>query len=159
MNKSTILFMFITFTSLTSKPIQNVECLACHDEVNPEKFRSKSHGGLFCTNCHSSITQLPHEEKVSPVECSKCHRHQAEDYKMSVHGIAKLKGIEHAASCNSCHGIAHEIVSPRNPESKVAKQNMLATCGKCHSADFMNQLNTRLPHRTSRMGLTPDQVK
>jgi hypothetical protein len=138
---------------LASKPLRSDACLECHDNIQPTQFGS--HQGLACVRCHAGIQALPHDEKVPPVECSKCHAHEVEDYKSSVHGLASLKGAAHAATCSSCHGPAHAIVSPRNPRSKVAKRHMMETCGACHAKAFLEQLHTRLPHRASRMMLKP----
>ena len=155
----TAIFSTLACVVLFSKPIKREECTVCHDHINIEVFQSKSHGGLLCVNCHSSIDKLPHNEKVDPVNCSKCHKTETRIFNSSVHGIAKLKGIEHTPTCASCHGKAHDIVSPKNPASKVAKKNMIVTCGACHKRDFLEHLNAHLRARKSRMGLTPEQAK
>ncbi len=134
-------------------PPQAKDCVACHDQVDLEAFRPRAHGGLACVQCHTAITELPHPEKLPPVKCARCHAHEAKDYANSVHGLARMKGKDHAATCASCHGKAHEIVTKSDPASKVARKNMDATCGKCHDGAFLDKLNTRLPHRASRMDL------
>jgi hypothetical protein len=141
--------------ALTAAPPDAADCVACHDQVNLETFRTRAHGGLACIRCHTAITQLPHPEKLPAVKCSRCHAHEAKDYAGSVHGLARLKGKEHAATCSSCHGVAHEIVTKSGPASKVARKNMTATCGKCHAADHLAKLSTHIPHRASRMDVHP----
>jgi hypothetical protein len=121
--------------------------------VDLERFSRHSHGGVRCTYCHTAITGIPHAERLPPVQCARCHGHEVQDYATSVHGIARKLGKEHAATCASCHGKAHDIVGQRDPASKVAKKNMEATCGACHPKDFLAKLNTHLPRRASRMGL------
>jgi len=144
---------------LSAAPPDAKECVQCHDTVDLEKFRHRSHGGLACVQCHSDIKALPHEEKLAPVRCERCHSHEGMDYALSVHGVAKQKGKEHAPTCSNCHGPAHEIVTKSNPASRVARKNMDATCGKCHPAEFLAKLSTKLSRRTSRMGLQEGDIK
>lgn len=139
--------------ALAAAPPDAADCVACHDQVNLEQFRTRTHGGLRCTQCHTAIKEVPHPDKLPPVQCKRCHDHQVEDYANSVHGMARMKGKPHAATCKSCHGPTHDIVTRSNPASKVARKNMAATCGKCHPPEFIDKLSTRLPGRASRMDL------
>ena len=141
--------------ALAGAPPDAADCVACHDQVDLESFRKRTHGGLACTHCHVAIKEIPHPEKLPAVQCSRCHRHETQDYARSVHGVARLKGKSHAATCNSCHGPAHQIVAKSNPASKVARKNMNATCGKCHSKEHLAKLSTHLSSRASRMDVQP----
>lgn len=135
------------------------DCIQCHDNVDLEKFRSRTHGGLACVQCHTAIKSLPHDEKLPPPNCVRCHSHQGQDYALSVHGVARRKGKDHAPTCSTCHGKAHEVVAKNDPASRVARTNMSSTCGKCHPADFLDRLSTQLPKRKSRMDIQPGQIK
>lgn len=137
------------------KAPQAKDCVECHDTVNLEAFRTKTHGGLVCTQCHRSIKSLPHDDTVAPVVCARCHHHEAESMHASVHGKAQAEGKKDAPTCQSCHGKAHDIVSPKNPASPVAKGNRDGTCQKCHAPAFMAKLNAKIGRRASRMGLEP----
>jgi hypothetical protein len=141
--------------ALTAAPPDAKDCVACHDQVDLEKRRAFSHGGLACVQCHTAITELPHPEKLPPVKCSRCHKKEAEDYAKSVHGLARLKRNDHAATCASCHGKAHEIISPRDSASELARKNMYSVCGKCHDQDHLSKLPARLHRRGSRMNIQP----
>jgi hypothetical protein len=141
--------------ALTGAPPEPADCVACHDQVDLEKFRTRTHGVLACTNCHVTIKSVPHAEKLPPVQCIRCHAHENQDYERSVHGVAQQKGKKHAATCRSCHGPAHEIVAKSNPASQVARRNMQATCGKCHSPEHLAKLSTHLSSRASRMDVHP----
>ena len=143
---------FLTLT-LWGAPPTAKDCVACHDTVNLEQFGRRSHGGVRCTYCHTAITELPHPEKLPAVLCARCHDHEVQDYATSVHGVARKRGNEHAPSCAACHGKAHDIVGRRNAASRVARKTMDATCGACHTKDFLAKLDTHLPRRVSRMGL------
>ncbi len=139
------------------RPPQAKDCLECHDTVNLDTFRTKTHGGLACVQCHRSIKVLPHEE-VAPVVCARCHHHEARTMHASVHGQAAAEGKKEAPTCQSCHGKAHDIVSPKDPASPMAKGRRDDTCRKCHSPAFMTKLNAGLSRRASRMGLESKDV-
>jgi len=144
--------------TLGAAPPPPSECVQCHDQVNLETFRKKSHGGLACTDCHTAVKAVPHAEKLPPVECARCHRHQDMDFRQSVHGQAKAKGKEHAPGCTTCHGKAHDIVGRGHAASRVARKNMAATCGACHDRPFLDKLDTRLGPRKSRMDVAPGDL-
>ena len=54
-------------------------------------------------------------------------------YNASVHGAAITRGNGRAANCVDCHG-SHEMNKGSNPASRVNKQNIIQTCGRCHTA-------------------------
>ncbi len=134
-------------------------CLECHDQVDLARFRSRSHGGLVCVDCHAAIRSLPHEEKLPLVRCARCHRHEAEEYDRSAHALARQRGDRKAPWCTTCHGPAHDIVSTRDPASRVARGRMAATCGTCHPAAFLARVDQSLPHRASRMGIPKGAIR
>ena len=98
------------------------DCTSCH-EVDLAKFAATKHGSMACTDCHSSITKLPHADKPAPVKCATCHEDQVKAYGKSIHGIAKQNGMADTATCKSCHGPTHQIVSSSDPASAVNKKN------------------------------------
>ena len=55
-------------------------------------------------------------------------------YRESVHAKAMARGNASAAVCTDCHS-AHEILPASNAQSTIAKVNIPNTCGKCHSAE------------------------
>lgn len=122
---------------LAAAPPAAKDCLGCHD-MDLAKFASTKHGSMSCTDCHSSITRLPHADKPAAVNCATCHEDTVKAYAKSVHGQAKQNGMVDAATCASCHGPAHGILGASDPASKVAKKNLPDTCGACHSnPDFL----------------------
>jgi formate dehydrogenase gamma subunit len=104
-----------------------------------------------CTDCHgihsirspidpeSSVA----EKKISLTTCPQCHGAEritreygvsalkVESYLDSYHGLAKRGGDVVAANCASCHGV-HDIRPSSDPKSMIHKDNLVATCGKCH---------------------------
>jgi hypothetical protein len=73
----------------------------------------------------------PTRENITNV-CSTCHQQEAKDYKTSIHWVQISKGHTDAATCTDCHGV-HEIRAISDPNSSTSRQNIPATCAKCHS--------------------------
>ena len=140
--------------SLAAAPPPDAQdCVACHDTMDLDAFRTRTHGGLTCVTCHAAIKQLPHAEKLPPPQCVTCHNHQGQEYAESVHGIARKAGKEHAPTCMTCHGHAHDVLPKNDPASRVARKNMAATCGKCHDQKHLDRLATHLPRRAPVMDI------
>lgn len=118
-------------SGLAAEEIANEDCLACHDSFNLDEFHGSVHGGNLCTSCHVEIKELPHPEKMSPVNCASCHRMEASVYLASDHGKAMKHGIA-AAKCFDCHGDSHSIYSARDAKSPVYRLNIPKTCAVCH---------------------------
>jgi formate dehydrogenase gamma subunit len=139
-------------------------CATCHAaEVQQYAAsvhgRARAHGNAdvpTCQSCHGSAhAALPATDPNSPVSkkklpdtCGSCHSNPAlakkymftevrpvEAYRQSVHGRAILAGNNNAASCNDCHG-THDILPVSDPRSKIWKQNVAGTCGKCHTGVY-----------------------
>lgn len=144
----------------SARAIDNADCFACHSDkslvrtnatgqavslfVDETKFNASIHAKNLCTSCHGDITELPHAETHKPVSCSQCHRVEADVYLKSDHGQAIHKGVAEAASCQDCHGSAHELLNYRNPASPVYRTNQPETCGRCHGkTQEMEKFNLR----------------
>ena len=143
-----------------ARAIDNTDCFVCHSDislsktnatgkavslfVDEEKFKTSIHAKNLCTSCHTDITDLPHAETHKPVSCSQCHRIEADIYLKSDHGQAIHKGVAEAASCQDCHGKAHELLDYRNPASPVNRAHIPETCGRCHgNVAEMEKFNLR----------------
>lgn len=110
-----------------------------------------------CLDCHARnqdmTTILPTNDPASPINraniaatCGRCHGDQSVmqgsgisnrvflSYRESVHAKAMARGNTSAAVCTDCH-TAHEILPASNAQSSIAKVNIPSTCGKCHSAE------------------------
>jgi nitrate/TMAO reductase-like tetraheme cytochrome c subunit len=94
---------FTTQVKAESAP-ENKDCLECHDATISEIGRSYDkalkesiHSGLECVDCHSSIVELPHEEKVLKVNCGTCHSTEAEIYQW--HGRLHVSDASDIPSC------------------------------------------------------------
>jgi hypothetical protein len=79
-----------------------------------------------------------------PSLCARCHADpvrmkgsglptdQYAQYLTSEHGRALARGDTRVAVCTDCHG-SHRIRRADEPTSPVARANLAATCGRCHS--------------------------
>lgn len=140
----------IFFLAMPSAPslfaFSNEDCLVCHGDsgltkitetglislfVDGEKFSESQHGMFECTDCHSDIEEIPHQEELQPVNCGNCHSDVAEIYDQSVHGTGFARGEKDVATCQDCHG-SHYIRKVKDPEAMVYPLNLPAACGKCH---------------------------
>jgi len=107
-------------------PAASLDCLECHADKGGAQFKGSIHGGLACTDCHTTIKAFPHPEKVEKVSCGTCHAAEAPKVASSVHAKASEQ------PCLACHGDAHEILAATDPKSKVYPLNVPHTCGNCH---------------------------
>lgn len=124
------------------------DCLVCHENkdltvtrngrevslyVDGKKFASSVHGALECVGCHSDLQNkdLPHEEKLAPVDCGKCHTDEQKLHSESVHGKAVARGDALAPRCKDCHG-NHDILPVSDRNSAVFPGRIPYVCGKCH---------------------------
>ena len=134
-------------------------CGKCHADI-AVAFESSIHGVALqkgvteaptCTNCHGEHNILKHTDPNSPVAagnvslqvCSPCHssvklsqkygftsdRYQS--FADSYNGLAGKHGSVEVANCASCHGI-HDIKPSSDSTSRISKNNLVKTCGKCH---------------------------
>lgn len=106
-----------------------------------------------CQDCHGDHYILPlsdHRSAVSPFNiplmCAQCHAEGAqverthdipqeqvfERYKDSIHGRGLFQqGLVVTAVCTSCHS-GHNVLPHLDPKSSIHKDNVVATCMKCH---------------------------
>jgi formate dehydrogenase gamma subunit len=151
--------------SLISRQNVASTCGKCHQKAYQEYVES-AHGvaaaqgvsnAPVCTDCHgihsirapidpeSSVA----EQKISLTTCPQCHGAEritkeyglstlkVRSYLDSYHGLAKRGGDVVAANCASCHGV-HDIRPSSDPKSMIYKDNLVATCGKCHPGSSEN---------------------
>ena len=122
-------------------------CGKCHLGIE-EKYNRSVHGQLLlkgdsrgpaCNDCHTAHEiELPsneHFKQVSDNRCGKYHEESLRHYRDTYHGKAMALGQPNVASdvaaCYDCHG-DHNILPVSDPDSQLSKQNIRATCNKCH---------------------------
>jgi nitrate/TMAO reductase-like tetraheme cytochrome c subunit len=125
------------------------ECMDCHSDagiaredgrsvsVSLDTFKKSVHGraDLSCVDCHqdlAGVKDFPHPASLKPIACASCHADADREYQTSIHGqsLARTEKSD-AATCASCHG-SHDILPAKDPESKLFRLNLPATCGQCH---------------------------
>ncbi|MGA2217179.1 MAG: cytochrome b/b6 domain-containing protein [Terracidiphilus sp.] len=133
------------------------DCLACHSDstlttqengktvslyVDPGKLKHSIHGSMFaCVDCHKDVKSLAHETTPRKVRCAECHADAQTAYSHSTHAKVSASGKMQAATCEDCHGNAHEILGADDAKSTVNHANIPATCGRCHGQKFLMESN------------------
>jgi cytochrome b subunit of formate dehydrogenase len=145
-----------------------LSCADCHEEEN-DLWERSAHGIAFrkgheeaphCETCHGddSIQMISDSFDGQSVIslCASCHADRdmilrfqlnpnaISGYFNTYHGKAYSLGYqgEDFATCVSCHD-NHLILPRENPESSIAQQHIMETCGRCHddvNANFVSQL-------------------
>ena len=130
--------------------VPNSDCMDCHEAefkarkkgqpkewigVRPELFEKSVHAKLNCVDCHATITETPHDDKLPRAQCASCHETATTQFATSIHGITRDAPQPIAATCTTCHGNAHELLPVKHTDSPVAKFNLLGTCAQCHEGD------------------------
>jgi len=129
---------------------EEIGCISCHGGDPEATTVAAAHRGngyrgkprrrdipSLCATCHSSAVRMRPYNLPSD---------QYTLYQSSHHGIALARGDEGVAVCTDCHGV-HEIRPADDPQSKVARRNVPATCGRCHhlTADMKRRGHTHDP--------------
>jgi len=128
--------------------VDNDTCLMCHGDkdftterggktvslfVDAKTLAGSVHKDVDCASCHqdADVEDFPHPENLEPVYCGTCHDNAELDYDASIHGQALNRKEPYAPRCRDCHG-THNILSPKDPESKTYKMKVPYLCGGCH---------------------------
>ncbi|MCM8856180.1 MAG: cytochrome C [Candidatus Thiodiazotropha sp.] len=151
--------------------IPNQRCLKCHGDENektdtrddgsivdiyvePHKIKDSVHGKQDCTNCHVTVTRVPHREAPEVVVgCVECHRQTWDEHKDDPEGKHERLGVVveqidsfmtsvHArpntrdqsstnATCYDCHD-AHNIGSLGSHQRAEHRLENPEVCGACH---------------------------
>ncbi len=145
-----------------SEKLKPVDCGSCHSDEQA-KYASSLHGQATargdklaptCKTCHATHNVRRPSAQGSPTSvmeipnlCGQCHKEGTTvsltrqipqtnilgNYMDSIHGAGLYqKGLTVTAVCTSCH-TAHQVLPHTDPKSSIAKQNIAATCTKCHA--------------------------
>lgn len=163
-------------------------CKKCHfdkfalmeNSIHSVMLKKGMLGAPVCTDCHGFHTVSPKAkyETMVGAPCRKCHADISNAYKESVHGKAKVKGVEKAPICSSCHQ-AHDVkvTSLTEQMKKVclgchkgaegAHKKWLTNtelhldaigCAACHSPNVEREIYLRLYNLTAGIPFTEEQV-
>ena len=120
-------------------------CAKCHRGIY-ELFTASVHSPKVthtakplpvCADCHSAHsierTDLADFRLSIIDQCGRCHQQITASYFETFHGkVSELGGLK-TAKCYDCHG-SHDILPVTDPRSHLSRNNIVATCGKCHTA-------------------------
>jgi len=163
-------------------PLTPVNCGGCHEKVAAVHAKS-AHGKAIkggdqqaprCYDCHSKHAIFRPTDKRSttyplniPATCGRCHQEGSpmttshhlnkknitDNYTMSIHGKALYReGLIVTATCSSCH-TNHDVQKASVPSSSVNRNNIIATCTKCHAGigeKFMKSVHSPLVTKTDK---------
>lgn len=118
-------------------------CGTCHHGIE-DQFVQSVHASLVgktdkalpvCNDCHSAHTIRRADEQGFKLEimqqCGRCHEEIAKTYFDTYHGKVSQLGYTKTAKCYDCHG-SHDIRKISDPKSHLSRENVVATCQKCH---------------------------
>jgi len=118
-------------------------CGTCHHGIE-EQFRKSVHADSIgakgkqlpvCDDCHSAHTIRRADEEGFKLtimnQCGRCHEQIAKTYFDTYHGKVSQLGYTKTAKCYDCHG-AHDILPVTDIRSHLSRENVVATCQKCH---------------------------
>jgi uncharacterized protein with PIN domain len=119
-------------------------CGRCHHGIE-EMFNASIHATQVgktdkplpvCNDCHSAHTIRRADNEgfklTIMTQCGKCHEEIAKTYFDTYHGKVSQLGYTKTAKCYDCHG-AHDIRAISDPRSHLSRENVVATCQKCHA--------------------------
>lgn len=129
-----------------------ISCGKCHSEI--EKVYKNSFHYLYedfrCYDCHYEIHTLRPEKENFKIavakNCTKCHTN--EEYALSGHGAAVMKGNKDSATCSDCHGLHDTKAYHTSTEKYIleAREFYNRTCKSCHSNKEMMERNRLSPN-------------
>jgi cytochrome b subunit of formate dehydrogenase len=136
--------------ALPLKSQSSEDCLSCHEDsalgresgqadeasAPPAAVAASVHRSLDCTNCHASVTAVPHDPAPAAVDCGSCHPDSVASWNASLHASSLRSHTARGATCRDCHGPAHAILPSSDPRSKTAHAAIPATCASCHAQKF-----------------------
>ncbi len=118
-------------------------CGKCHHGIE-DQFQKSVHSPLVtqtdkplpvCNDCHTAHTIRRTDEQGFKLQimqqCGRCHTEIAKTYFDTYHGKVSQLGYTKTAKCYDCHG-AHDVLPISNPRSHLSRENVVATCQKCH---------------------------
>ena len=151
-------FLFLgAWNAYGAQKLKDEDCLACHSDatltqdvngkpvslyVDQAKLKHSIHGAMFgCVDCHTDVKSLAHEKPPAKISCAGCHADAQQAYAHSLHAKDGKPGQTVAATCEDCHGGAHQVLASDDAKSPVNHANIPTTCGRCHGQKFLMESN------------------
>jgi hypothetical protein len=152
-----------TGTEGPGQPIDADSCMNCHGQPNlsmtledgeelslyvqPDIWAMSVHGDkLLCTDCHTNISDYPHEQWEIPSQrdysiaqydlCRHCHFDNYTKTLDSIHYAIFSEGNTNTPLCTDCHG-AHDITPLTQDRRRISQ-----TCSQCHDAIYNQYISS-----------------
>ena len=136
-------------------------CGNCHAKIDAD-YEMGVHGKAVaagklkapvCTDCHTAHAILQptadaFRMQSTPI-CGSCHKDKFSTYRDTFHSqLGSLGGYVETARCWDCHE-AHKVLPASDPQSPVAKANLVQTCSRCHAGANLSFVQYQ-PHANAR---------
>jgi len=189
-------FMFFLIIVITSNScaLDDENCLLCHkyrtlsrvDEkgktrlyyINDSLFHSSVHGKIKCSECHSGITKIPHEENTKVNCLNECHINEpTQDKKFSHKSVAEVimnsvhsktykylnnPNSDYFPSCTDCHNnpLFKPIQIFKHITDEGQSPKALARCSLCHkNTNFIKYFYNHVTHRLKQSKDSPEIIR
>jgi 5-methylcytosine-specific restriction endonuclease McrA len=104
--------------------------------IHGQRMSTGDASAPVCTNCHTAHQiadpRTPAWQTKTTATCGGCHQEKLATYRDTFHAQVSALGYVETAHCWDCHGF-HDIRPATDRKSTIARANLEATCGKCHS--------------------------
>ena len=109
---------------------EDVSCVSCHGNAHAILAPDDQRSTVYPLNVYKTCGACHFE--TEPPEAGEAAPLSSERFIDDIHGRGIIKaGLIVSATCVSCHG-SHEILRHDDPDSRVARQQIVSTCGTCH---------------------------
>jgi len=122
-----------------------IDCHGVHNIADPTQSKFLLNSPQLCAKCHTDATMMAKyglNTNVLNSYISDFHGTTVELFQRRSPDQLPNKPV-----CIDCHGV-HSILSTKNEQSSVFKQNLLTTCQKCHPSATANFSDAWLSHYT-----------
>lgn len=106
-------------------------CSDCHG-AHPMAGPAGANGGEVVEDRRGRVVTDQDFQVFMIERCASCHTKASDTYAYTYHGKATRLGSGVSASCAQCHG-AHSVMPADSASSSVHADNLIGTCGECHS--------------------------
>jgi len=146
-----------SFESLDRHVLSNekprlISCGTCHNDIE-KQYRNSFHyiyEDFRCYDCHYEIHSLKPKKESFKIavtrNCTRCHTN--DEYVLSGHGAAVMRGNKDSATCSDCHGLHDTKAYHTSGELYLleAREFYNRTCKACHSDREMMKRNNISPN-------------
>lgn len=102
--------------------------------IKEKQYAEGVHADTTCVTCHKDVTELPHPQRLKPVDCKECHDDPVESINASAHAEkAGPKGVR----CIGCHDVHYG-----RGKDAYAKDFARKVCVDCHKAYGMDTVKS-----------------